>query len=184
MKRSVGDWAAAWERRRRSASSLKPSSGWREDSKARDQWSAVTIAVGGKGVVSNWGCVICAFENFGSRQTRVVSQCFIALLGSELQLLDQCPQDNLFRHTCMEAKENANIPPNVAVDVHKNALNGSVNCRKAGYRNPAPYTPSTPNPSPAAPPMLPPFSVSLTHRISDMLHVRSWGKLRRGGVYL
>ena len=69
--------------------------------------------------------------------------------------------DILLRLPGLPKLSKVDVPPNVAEDVHKKALSGSVNCRKAGYLAPAPKTPATPRPRPAAPPMAPPLRVSL-----------------------
>lgn len=61
----------------------------------------------------------------------------------------------------LQRNPGSHIPAKVDEDVTRKAFNGSVKCRKAGYRAVAAYTPTNPTASPATPPAIPPLSVAL-----------------------
>jgi hypothetical protein len=68
-----------------------------------------------------------------------------------------------------------NVPANVAEDVTRKVLKGRVKCRKAGYRQLAPYTPAMPTPRPKMPPPIPLVKVVLYIDTMSMFH-SNWEK--------
>ena len=81
------------------------------------------------------------------------------------------------------ARKTSYIPPKVAELVIRNARSGNVNCRNAGYRTAAAYTPTAPRARPAVPPTAPPLSVSLWQAVSDPLCSLGKGGLRVVGIF-